>query len=163
MQLANANIARIIHAGVDAPQMSGFTSRLATINALAERSPGFVWRLQDETGDGATGIEVLADEPRVIINLSVWQDVSSLFTFTYKTAHAKMIRDRTDWFEPVAGLANLALWWVDDGHQPTVAEAVARMRLLAANGPGPDAFTFGAAFSAGRKPIVANWPEKDCA
>jgi len=163
MQLANANIARIIHASKDAEKMHGFTSRLAPVNALAERSDGFIWRLADETGNGATNLKVLANDPNVIINMSVWRDLDSLYAFTYKTVHSKLIRQRTAWFEPVQGIANLALWWVEDAHQPDIAEAVAKMRQLKRNGPSSEAFTFAMPFSAEGTPVVASFPDKDCA
>ena len=35
--------------GPDDPRMADFYNNLARVNALAERMPGFVWRLKDET------------------------------------------------------------------------------------------------------------------
>ena len=46
VELAQLNIARAV-APLDDPLMDGFVTRLAEINGLAERSPGFVWRLTD--------------------------------------------------------------------------------------------------------------------
>jgi hypothetical protein len=106
---------------------------------------------------------VFENDPLVIINMSLWEGLDPLFEFAYKTVHARLIRDRQKWFEPVEGIANMALWWVEAGHQPTVAEAVARMRRLAEYGPAPEAFTFNLAFGADGLPTLRQWPEKDCA
>ncbi|MEO0882706.1 MAG: DUF3291 domain-containing protein [Pseudomonadota bacterium] len=162
--LALANIARIRHAGgIEADEMFSFVTKLGPINTLAERAPGFVWRLKDDVGDGATGFEVLEDDPNVIINLAVWESIETAYDFTYKTVHAKLMSRRTDWFDPVDGIANLALWWVPADHQPTVAEAVARMRAIYAYGASPEAFTFNLPFSASGEPVEPNFPKKDCA
>ncbi|MEO0983906.1 MAG: DUF3291 domain-containing protein [Pseudomonadota bacterium] len=163
MHIAQVNIARIKHENIDAPEMFTFVTKLAPINTLAERAPGFVWRLADEDGDGATGIEVFPEDPNVIMNMSVWETMEDMFDFAYKTVHAKVMKRRAEWFIPVEGIANLALWWVEAGHIPTVAEATARMRALHANGPTPEAFTFDLAFDPSGKPVLRDWPKKDCA
>src|SRR5712671_6209768 len=58
------------------PVMSEFVARLVEINAVADASPGFVWRLQTEDGD-ATALRPYADT-RILINLSVWTDLAAL-------------------------------------------------------------------------------------
>jgi hypothetical protein len=48
--LAQINIARLI-APLDDPKIAGFVSQLEPINAVADRAPGFVWRLKSESGN----------------------------------------------------------------------------------------------------------------
>jgi hypothetical protein len=136
--LAQVNIGRL-RAPLDDPIMEGFRSQLDPINALADRSPGFVWRLQTEDGN-ATSIRPFDDE-RMAINMSVWESLAALQHFVYKSAHVGPLRDRKEWFEPIEGPI-LALWWIPAGHIPTVVEAKGRLRLLEQRGPSVDAFTF---------------------
>ena len=136
-ELAQTNIGRTRYP-IEDLRMGGFVGRLAEINDLAERSPGFVWRLQDDTGD-ATHLKVI-DDPRVIINLSVWRSIDDLREFTYRTAHVEPFRLRLHWFERWEG-PHLAAWWVPAGRRPTIQDALARLELLARHGPTPEAFT----------------------
>ena len=136
--LAQANIGRI-RAPLEDPIMQGFRSQLDPINALADRSPGFVWRLQTEDGN-AMAIRPFADE-RMAINMSVWESLEALQQFVYRSAHVGPLRDRKQWFEPIEGPI-LVLWWIPVGHVPTVAEALTRLEHLKQHGPSPDAFTF---------------------
>jgi uncharacterized protein DUF3291 len=142
--LAQANIGRI-RAPLDDPIMEGFRSQLDPINALADRSPGFVWRLQTEDGN-AMAIRPFPDD-RMAINMSVWESLEALQQFVYQSAHVGPLRDRKQWFEPIEGPI-LVMWWVRAGHVPTVAEALERLRHLKAHGPSPEAFTFRAPFPA---------------
>ena len=142
--LAQLNIGRL-KAPVDAPETAGFTDNLDRINALAEASPGFVWRLQDEAGD-ATAIRPFEDED-ILVNLSVWTDVDSLKAFVYRSAHVEIFRQRADWFHKMDGVY-LVLWWVPAGHIPDVEEAKARLMALQAKGPHAEAFTFRHLFDA---------------
>jgi heme-degrading monooxygenase HmoA len=137
--LAQVNIGRIRAATPDDPSMIGFMSRLDEINALADRAPGFVWRLQGESGDN-TYLRPYEDE-RLLLNMSVWESVEHLRAFTYETVHADVLRQRREWFEKFEG-AMLALWWIPVGHVPTVAEAKERLAHLEQHGPTPVAFTF---------------------
>jgi Domain of unknown function (DUF3291) len=137
-QLAQANIGRL-RAPIDDPIMEGFRSQLDPLNALADRSPGFVWRLQTEDGN-ALAIRPFADE-RMAINMSVWESLEALQQFVYRSAHVGPLRDRKEWFEPIEGPI-LVLWWIPAGHVPTVAEALERLQRLKQNGPSPDTFTF---------------------
>jgi hypothetical protein len=137
-QLAQANIGRL-RAPIDDPIMEGFRSQLDPLNALADRSPGFVWRLQTEDGN-ALAIRPFADE-RMAINMSVWESLEALQQFVYRSAHVGPLRDRKEWFEPIEGPI-LVLWWIPAGYVPTVAEALERLQRLKQNGPSPDAFTF---------------------
>jgi Domain of unknown function (DUF3291) len=140
--LAQVNIGRL-RAPIDDPIMEGFRSQLDPINALADRSPGFVWRLQTEEGD-ATAIHPYDDE-LMAINMSVWESLEALQQFVYRSGHVAPLRDRTQWFELIEGPI-LALWWIPAGHVPTVDEAKARLAHLELHGPSPHAFTFRAPF-----------------
>ena len=140
--LAQANIG-LLRAPIEEPIMEGFRSQLDSINALADHSPGFVWRLQTEDGN-ALAIRPFADE-RMAINMSVWESLETLQQFVYASAHVGPLRDRKQWFESIEGPI-LVLWWVPVGHIPTVAEAQERLRRLKERGPSPDAFTFRSPF-----------------
>lgn len=135
--LAQLNIATFL-TSKDAPEVVDFFNALDEINALAERAEGFVWRLQDETGD-ATGFNPYGDD--TIVNMSVWRDIDSLYAFTYKSAHTKVMARRKEWFHmPVE--SHFVLWWVPTGHEPSIEEAIDRLDVLRADGPSPLAFTF---------------------
>jgi hypothetical protein len=141
-ELAQLNVG-IIKGPMDSPVMAEFAANLARINAVAERSPGFVWRLQTEQGD-ATSIRPFEDE-NLLVNMSVWRDVESLSQYVYSSAHVDVMRRRREWFERMEK-AYLVLWWVRAGHRPSIPEAIARLEVLRANGPTAAAFTFRTAF-----------------
>ena len=137
-RLAQVNIARLLAPLTD-PVMSDFVANLAPINAIADRSPGFVWRFQTEDGD-ATAIRPY-DDDRIVINFSVWEDLASLQDFIYRGAHAEIMKRRREWFARLAD-AYIALWWVPAVHRPALEEAVERMEHQKQHGPSPHAFTF---------------------
>lgn len=141
-ELAQLNIG-IIKGPIDSPVMADFAANLQRINALAERSPGFVWRLQTAEGD-ATSIRPFEDE-NLLLNMSVWRDVESLNEYVYSSAHVEIMRRRREWFDRMQE-AFLVLWWVPAGHRPSVPEAIARLESLRAKGPTAEAFTFRQAF-----------------
>jgi heme-degrading monooxygenase HmoA len=134
-QLAQMNVAAA-RWDMDQPEMIGFVEQIAGIHAMADSSPGFVWRWKGETGD-----------PRLLVNISVWESVEALKAFTYRSSHATVFRDRVRWFEP-AEIASNVLWWVPAGHQPTLQESMARLKLLHESGPTRDVFTFANGFEA---------------
>lgn len=135
--LAQLNIARM-RGPLDSPLMQGFVARLEEINALADRAPGFVWRLQTEDGD-ATSVRAF-DDQLIIVNLSVWESVETLRDYVYGSRHADVLRRRREWMTPMAE-AHLAAWWIAAGTTPSVAEAVRRLETLRERGPSPDVFT----------------------
>ena len=141
--LAQLNIARA-RAPLDDPLLADFMAQLDAVNALAESTPGFVWRLKSDSGN-ATDIRAFAD-PHMIVNMSVWESVDALFAFTYKTAHTKVMNRRKEWFESLPG-PHLVLWWVPAGRLPTLDEAKERLDHLAAHGPTSVAFTFKVRFA----------------
>ena len=141
-ELAQLNIG-IIKGPMDSPVMADFAANLDRINALAERTPGFVWRLQTEEGN-ATAIRPFENE-NLLVNMSVWRDVESLNKYVYSSAHVEIMRRRREWFERMEE-AFLVLWWVPKGHRPSIAEAIAKLEVLRAKGPSAEAFTFRQAF-----------------
>ena len=146
--IAQVNIARM-KTPLEDPAMDGFVARLDEINALADSSPGFVWRLQTVAGN-ATYLRPY-DDDRILFNLSVWETVESLGKYVYRTAHAELIRQRRQWFQSFAG-AQVALWWVPAGCLPEIDEAKQRLAHLDRHGPTPFAFTFQAIFPPGEEP-----------
>jgi len=138
-QIAQVNIGRI-KGPLDGPVMAGFMSRLDEINALADNSPGFVWRLQTDSGN-ATYFRPFQDDDQVLMNMSVWETIEALKHYVYRTAHAELLRQRHEWFEKFAGVY-VALWWVPAGHRPSIDEAKKRLAHLEKYGPTQFAFTF---------------------
>ena len=136
--LAQVNIARPL-GPMDSDVMAGFAAELEPINALADAAPGFVWRLQDDSGD-ATAIRVF-DDPVIMINMSVWESVDALFEFAYHSPHVEIFRRRREWFDNF-GAPYMALWWIPAGTIPTPDDAKERLERLTAHGPTPYAFTF---------------------
>jgi len=137
--IAQINIGRV-KAPLEDPVMAGFLSRLDEINALADRSPGFVWRLQTSEGN-ATYFRPYEHDDRILLNMSVWDSVEALQHYVYDTMHAELLRQRRDWFERFAGVY-VALWWVPAGHIPGIDEAKKRLAHLETHGPTEFAFTF---------------------
>ena len=140
-ELAQLNVARMKEP-LESPTMADFVANLDRINALAEGSPGFVWRLQTEEGN-ATALRPLGAD--MLVNVSVWRDVESLNAYVYQSAHVEIMRRRKEWFERTRE-AYVVLWWVPRGHRPTVSEAISKLELLRAKGPTREAFTFRHAF-----------------
>ncbi|MEW2303576.1 DUF3291 domain-containing protein [Streptomyces sp. NPDC006655] len=138
--LAQVNVGRII-APLDGPELADFVALQPEINELADRSPGFVWRMVDDEGADATGVRPDQNDDLLLINCSVWESVEALRDFTYHTDHLRVLSRRREWFSRMAE-AHQALWWVPAGHRPSVAEALERVAMVRAQGPGPSAFTF---------------------
>ncbi len=144
MHIAQINVGRLV-APEDAPEVKGFFDNLDRVNALADKSPGFIWRLQAEAGN-ATDIKPTAD-PHFIVNMSVWETPEALFAFVYKSDHTSVLVKRRDWFErPEA--AYQALWWIARGHAPSIEEGLSKLWHLDRFGPTPHAFTFKTRFAA---------------
>ena len=142
LHLAQINIGRM-RGELEGPVMSGFVARLDEINALADGSPGFVWRLQTDAGN-ATYLRPY-DDDRIIINMSVWETVEDLRSFVYSERHAEVLWQRQDWFEKLEA-AVVALWWIPAGHIPSIDEAKKRLAHLQEHGPTPFAFSFRSVF-----------------
>lgn len=136
--LAQINIARLI-APLDDPRLADFVAQLDPINALAESSPGFVWRLKSDSNN-ATDI-AYNDDPFVIPNMSVWESMESLKNFVYASQHIGPFRDRAKWFEKMSQ-PHYCLWWIPAGHIPNVAEGRERLEHYQRHGSTPYAFWF---------------------
>jgi hypothetical protein len=158
--LAQINLA-YMRAPQDDPLLADFVAQLDAINALADQSPGFVWRYMSDTRESAD--REFADT-NVLFNMSVWQSIEALHTYAYRSNHAKVFAARRKWFddwkdrvrtinELGEGTPGVALWWVPAGHIPTAAEGKAKLRLLGAKGPSPEVFTFKQAFSPAGLPL----------
>lgn len=135
-ELAQLNIA-VMKEPLESPVMADFVANLERINTLAEKSPGYVWRLQSEDGD-ATAIRPMGDD--VLINMSVWRDIDSLQAFVYRSAHVEIMRRRREWFERM-NEAYTVLWWVPQRHRPDLREA--QDRLMHLRRYGADSYAFG--------------------
>jgi hypothetical protein len=143
-QIAQVNIA-LPREPLDTPALAEFVAELEPVNALADSAPGFVWRLQDESGD-ATSIQAFDDE-RLIINMSVWESIEDLWRFVYDSRHLEVMRRRREWMIKLAEI-HMALWWVPAGHLPGTEEARERLDHLRAHGPTGRAFSFKQRYSA---------------
>ena len=137
MHLAQLNIGRLRYE-VDDPRMADFMNNLALVNSLAERAPGFVWRYQDDTGN-ATNTRPYADDPRMAINMSVWENAEALERYVWQTVHKRFYGRREEWFETMDE-RYFVMWWVPAGHRPTVQEAIERLDHLRKHGPSEHAF-----------------------
>jgi hypothetical protein len=137
--LAQINIGRMRGLRGD-PVVQGFYDALDEVNALADASPGFVWRLVGEAGANATDIQPTAD-PLLLMNMSVWTDAESLFDFVYRSSHTPVMAQRRNWFERFDGHF-MALWWISAGTIPTINDGLSRLWHLDRFGPTPHAFTF---------------------
>ena len=131
----------LLRYGWDDPRTAEFVNGLDRVNALAERSDGFIWRCSDEAMEAAQldPKGPLGGDPRLASTLSVWRDVEALEAFVFGTVHRVFFEKREEWFEPGQGI-RMVLWTVPDGHLPSVAEAAERFDRLAREGASPDAF-----------------------
>lgn len=153
MQLAEFNVGHLRYP-IDDPRVRRFVMALDMVNEIAKRMPGFVWRLKDGSGN-TTAISVY-DDPRIIPNLSVWTDIGSLENFVWKTVHKTFYERREQWFE-VLEKQNFVMWPVEDGHEPSLAEARDRLEHLNQYGDSDQAFGWSYA------PQARLWLEARCA
>ena len=142
-QLAQLNIAKMKY-DLDSPELTEFVENLDVINALAEISPGFVWRLQTEDGD-ATGIDFFG--ANTLVNMSIWENIESLHNYVYRTSHAQIMGKRKQWFHKMKEVYTV-LWWVEKGHIHSLEEAEEHLNLLRTLGPTAQAFNFKNAYPA---------------
>ena len=142
--LAQVNIGRIL-GPIDSGVMADFVANLNPINELAEKSDGFIWRLKDDTNN-ATSIKIY-DDDFIIVNMSVWENIETLFEYVYKSNHVEFFKRRKEWFEKMPQM-HMALWYVPADKRPTVAEAVERIDYLRKHGETPYAFSFKKKFTA---------------
>jgi hypothetical protein len=150
--LAQFNVARIKYP-LDDPRMKEFVDNVARVNALAEQIDGFVWRLQDETGNAMS--MTVYDDPRILPNLTVWKNVEALERFVWQTVHSRFYGRREEWFERIE--TPLVMWFVPAGHRPALSEGVVRLNRLRAEGSSGDAFGWD------RIPAAHLWKTARCA
>ena len=137
--LAQINIAEAL-APLDSEIMSGFVEGLERINRLAEESEGFVWRLKGEDESNATDIQAF-ENPLIIVNMSVWEDLESLKAFTFHTDHVYFLRNRKQWFKKM-DTPPYVLWWIPAGTVPSVEDGKKALQHLAEYGATEEAFDF---------------------
>ena len=137
--LAQYNIIRLKDE-LDSPIIKEFKDFLAPVNLLAEESEGFIWRLKDESGESATDLETPYEDKLIFINMSVWENYETLRNYSYKTVHSYFLKSRKKWSNEIEG-HKAVLWYIDQGHIPTVTEAKEKLDLLNKNGSTPDAFS----------------------
>lgn len=142
---------------LDSPQLAGFVAQLEPINRLADGSPGFVWRLQ---GDSGNATDVKLSDASLIVNMSVWESLELLSAFVYRSDHVHVMRQRKRWFESMQ--LYMALWWIPVGQLPTVADAEQRLSQLRAHGPTPQAFTFRQAYPPPGQPQAVGLTAERC-
>lgn len=139
--LAQFNIARLLRP-LGHADTAEFVAALEPVNAIAERTPGFVWRLTDDDGNSSSYVPIPGvDDPLLIVNFSVWEDLESLRHFVYRSGHASYLRRRREWFERPSE-AFLVCWWTPAGALPdggaAVADAYGRLQGLRRDGPSPE-------------------------
>jgi heme-degrading monooxygenase HmoA len=138
--LAHLNVAKL-RAPIDDPMIKEFKDGIESINKLAEKSPGFIWRMKEDPimPDGSS--YVIMNDPSLIATLSVWESVEALKNFTYQSAHGSYFKRRNEWFHKMVE-ANYVLWYVKKDHQPSLAEAISRLKFLRNRGESSKSFTF---------------------
>ena len=144
-QLAEINIARALHP-LDDPRLADFVRQINAVNELAERSPGFVWRLVGDAGEPSSYVRAFPD-PHMLVNMSVWESIEALHAYVYRSGHVEVVRARRNWFETMRE-PWLAMWWVPRGTIPTIEEGKARLEHLRREGTSAHAFTFKQPFAA---------------
>lgn len=136
MHLAQFNIGRMTY-DLDDPRAADFVAGIEIVNRVAEQSDGFVWKY--ETGMGGVVQDDVDNDPRMLVNLTLWKSIEALRHFTYKTLHKHFVTRKAEWFAPL-GRAHLVMWWVPKRHRPTLEEAQAKLALLRQNGSTEAAF-----------------------
>jgi hypothetical protein len=158
MHLAQINIGRLLHPKGD-PRVAEFIDNLAMVNGAAARMPGFVWQLTDNSGN-ATDIP-FGDEPNMIANLTVWENVEALQQFVFQTVHSRFYKKRQNWFEKLEK-PHFAMWWIKEGHRPDYAEAARKLRQLELEGPSASDHPDGV-FGWAQTAAAEEWRHQRCA
>lgn len=138
MHLAELNIGRLL-APTDDPRVAEFMNNLDRVNGRGKRVPGFVWMSEGDDPAAGNTQNSIGDDPQLVFNLTVWEDLVSLETFVYKTLHAKFMDRKAEWFE-VLDQQHFVKWWIEEGHLPSREEALDRLEDLRTNGASLRAF-----------------------
>ena len=136
--LAQLNIAEMRFADDD-PRLANFMNALDDVNAAAEQSDGFIWRLKDDNNN-ATSIRIF-DRDDLLVNMSMWESVEALRAYVISDKHMTIMRRRAEWFFRPAE-PTLVLWWQATDELPTVQLAESKLKQLREHGPSPLAFDF---------------------
>lgn len=124
--------------------MADFVANIGQVNALAYASPGFLWHLDEDNDEVRT---LFGDD--IVVNVSVWASLEDMHAYVYRSRHADFIGRRKEWFLHMKE-AYVVLWWVPEGHRPSLSEAADRLARLREDGPTAEAFTFKTPFPAPR-------------
>jgi hypothetical protein len=154
MHLAQLNVGRLV-ADTEDPRVAEFMAALDRVNGLGKRMPGFVWIMEGSAGQGNTETKIDGD-PRYVANLTVWEGVEALERFVWGTVHRQFYERRAEWFEVLGG-QHFVMWWVPEGHRPTLQEGLDRLAHLEAHGDGDEAFGWR------HLPQARLWRERACA
>ncbi len=139
MHLAELNIGRLL-APTDDSRVAEFMNNLDRINGLGKRMPGFVWMMEGSGEPGQGNTEACIDgDPLFVANLSVWETPQHLETFVFGTLHDKFMRRGKEWFESNVQMG-FAMWWVEEGTQPSLEDALAKLAFRQEYGDSADAF-----------------------
>lgn len=150
MRLAELNIARMLYP-LDDPRMADFAAALDHVNAVAERSEGFVWRMKSE-GEAANQD---ASDPRLLLNLTVWENAETLEKYVWQTVHKRIYNHKGKWFETPRE-AHFVMWAVEENYIPTLEEAFARLEHLRTHGSSEYAYGWEAL------PHLKVWMQQQC-
>jgi len=136
--IAQANYSQWIP-DISQHSMKAFLEQADRVHEHAENSKGYVWRYEynphSHTLDTLFGVE------RIVFNMTVWETIEDLKSFSFKTIHGSTMKRRQEWFTKLAGQRSV-LWWIPDDHKPSAKEAKDRFELLNIQGPTEEAFTF---------------------
>jgi hypothetical protein len=153
--LAQLNVGRLV-AETDDPRVAEFMAALDRVNGLGKRMPGFVWMMEGSGEPGTGNTETKLDgDPRFVSNLTVWEGVEALERFVWGTIHRQFYERRAEWFE-VLGQQHFVMWWVPEGHRPTLEEGLERLADLEGQGDGDHAFGWR------HLPQARLWRERAC-
>ncbi|MDH5797739.1 MAG: DUF3291 domain-containing protein [Paracoccaceae bacterium] len=141
-QVAQFNWA-ILADDIGSPRVAEFVDALDRVDAIAERSDGFVQNLRGERLDRQ--VAALGDHPlnaaRAIWTYSIWQSAKALEHFVHKTVHGAFVKRRAEWFVKQDG-PTYVVWPIKPGHTPDINEAIKLLEKLGVNGPTEQAFDF---------------------
>src|ERR1051326_6590674 len=105
--IAQLNVGRLRYE-TDDPRMADFMNNLARINALAERSPGFVWRYTDATGN-ETDDPRMADFMNNLARINALAERSPGFVWRYTDATGNATDTRPYDGDPRMAI-NMSVW-----------------------------------------------------
>ena len=151
MHLAQLNIAKPKYANDDA-RFAEFMDNLERINGLGESMPGFVWIHKDDTGHA---MDMPTPWPDAAANLTVWETPEHFEHFVWNTVHKQFYNKKANWFKEMSS-NHFVMWWVEEGHLPTLEEAKERLDHLDKHGNSDFAFGWS------HLPHVKLWQQQRC-